>query len=112
MDYSRQRSVADSMIRKYGRQAILRRDSGDRSCWAFISDYTPQEKMGKLINQTDRKALISPIGLEIDPDSEQDKLVTIDPATNTELETLRIIAPVGKLAPAEIVIYFELQVRR
>lgn len=112
MDYGRQRNIADNMIRKYGAPAILRRAAGDRSCWAFISDYTPQERMGKLVNQTDRKALISPIGLAADPDSEQDKLVTLDPITGAELETLRIISPIGKLAPAEIVIYFELQIRR
>lgn len=109
---ARQQGIADRMIRKYGAQAILRRDSGDRSCWAFISDYSPQERLGKLINQTDRKAMLSPIGLTADPDSEQDKLVMLDPITGAELETLRIISPVGKLAPAEIVIYWELQVRR
>lgn len=112
MDYSRQRSIADQMIRKYGKQAILRRDSGDRSCWASIIEYTPHERVGKTINQTDRKALVSPIDLTIDPDSEQDKLVTLDPITGAEKETLRIISPVGKLAPAEIIIYWELQVRR
>jgi hypothetical protein len=109
---ARQQRLADQMIRKYGTPAILRRDGGDRSCWAFISDYSPHERMGKLVNQTDRKALISPIGLTADPDSEQDRLVTLDPATGTELETLRIIAPIGKLAPAQIVLYWELQVRR
>jgi hypothetical protein len=112
MDYTRQRNIADGMIRKYGALAILRRGSGDRACWAFISEYTPHERMGKLINQTDRKALVSPLGLTADPDSEQDKLVTLDPNTGAELETLRIISPIGKLAPAEIVIYFELQIRR
>jgi hypothetical protein len=35
-----------------------------------------------------------------------------DPASGAELETLRIISPIGKLAPAEVVIYWELQVRR
>jgi hypothetical protein len=112
MNYARQRNLADGMIRKYGAAAILRRATGDRQCWAFISEYTPHEKMGKLINQTDRKALVSPIGLTDDPDSEQDKLVTLDPATGAEKETLRIIAPIGKLAPAEITIYWELQIRR
>jgi hypothetical protein len=56
--------------------------------------------------------LISTIGLTVPPDSEQDKLVTLDPATGAEKETLRIIAPIGKLAPAETVIYWDLQVRR
>lgn len=113
MDYARQRSLADAMIRKYGAPAILRRDNGgDRPCWAFVSEYSPHERMGKLINQTDRKALVSPIDLTLDPDSEQDKLVTLDPATGAEKETLRIISPVGKLAPAGTVIYWELQTRR
>jgi hypothetical protein len=100
------------MIRKYGAPAILRRASGDRPCVAFISDYSPMERQGKLINQTDRKALLTPVGLTQDPDSEQDRLVTLDPATGAEKETLRIIAPIGKLAPAGIVVYWVLQVRR
>jgi len=112
MDYSRERGIADGMIRKYGALALLRRASGDRSCWAFISDYSPHERVGKMINQTDRKALVSPIGLDVAPDSEQDNLVTLNPVTGVELETLRIISPIGKLAPGEFVIYFELQVRR
>jgi len=109
---ARQRQIADNMIRKYGLAAILRRDSGDRSCWACIIDYSPHEKVGKMINQTDRKALVSAIGLTVNPDSEQDKLVTLDPTTGAEKETLRIIAPIGKLAQAETVVYWELQVRR
>lgn len=113
MDYARERAIADGMIRKYGSPAILRRENGgDRSCIAFISDYSPHERVGKLINQTDRKALVSPLGLSIDPDSEQDTLVTLDPATGAELETLRIISPVGKLTPGNVVVYWELQVRR
>lgn len=111
MDYTRQRNVADGMIRKYGAPAILRRDDGDRPCWVFISEYSPSEKR-QLINPTDRKALLSPVGLTLDPDSEEDRLVALDATTGMEKETLKIIAPVGKLAPGGIVIYFELQIRR
>lgn len=112
MDYARERAIANDMIRKYGAPAILRRDSGDRPCVAFISDYMPHERVGKIINQTDRKALVSPVGLTVDPDSEQDRLVTLDPVTSAEIEILRIVSPVGKLVPGNIVIYWELQVRR
>lgn len=113
MDYARQRNLADDMIRKYGAAAILRRDSGDRQCWSCFVEFSPHERMGKLINQTDRKALVSPVGLTAYPDSEQDKLVILDSVTGAELETLRIIAPIGKLAPKpDIVIYWELQTRR
>lgn len=112
MDYQRERSIADNMIRKYGAKAVLRRDDGDRPCWVFISNYSAQEKIGKLVNQTDRRALVSPIGLDIEPDSEQDRLVTFDPLSGAEKEVLRIVAPIGKLAPADIIVYWELQVRR
>jgi hypothetical protein len=112
IDYARERAIAEGMIRKYGAPAILRRDDGDRPCFAFISDYMAHERVGKIINQTDRKALLSPVDLTVDPDSEQDRLVTLDPVTGAELETLRIVSPVGKLVPGNIVIYFELQVRR
>jgi hypothetical protein len=60
---------------------------------------------------TDRRALVSAVGLTVEPDSEQDKLVTLNPVTGAENETLRIIAPIGKLAPTGIVIYWELQIR-
>jgi hypothetical protein len=109
--YTRQRNLAHALIGKYGISAILRRSTGDRSCVIFLS-HLPRERQGNLVNQTDRRALLSPIGLTVDPDSELDKLVTIDPETGLESETLRIIAPIGKLAPADIIIYWELQVRR
>jgi hypothetical protein len=109
--YTRQINLAYALIGKYGISAILRRSTGDRPCVVFLSHF-PREQSGNLINQTDRRALLSPVGLTADPDSELDKLVTIDPETGLESETLRIIAPIGKLAPADIVIYWELQVRR
>jgi hypothetical protein len=109
---SRRVQMADGVIRRQGGPAILRRDSGDRSCWACILHYKAIERQGNLRNPTDRRALISTIGLTVPPDSEQDKLVTLDPLSGAEKETLRIIAPIGKLAPAETVIYWDLQVRR
>ena len=114
INYQRQRNVAHDMIRKYGAPAILRRSGGlgDRGCWVFISDYSPSEKRGQLINETDRRALVSPVGLTDAPDSEQDRLVTLDPATGAEAEILRIVSPIGKLAPGGIVVYWELQIRR
>lgn len=109
--YTRQQNLADAMIRKFGINAILRRSTGDRPCFVVLS-HLPRERQGTLVNQTDRLALVSAVGLATDPDSELDKLVTISPITGLETEALRIIAPIGKLAPDNIVIYWELQVRR
>jgi hypothetical protein len=108
--YGRQLGTADYMIRTYGAPAILRRASGDRTCWAFVSQYSPAEQR-HLMNQITSKALVSAVGLDPPPDSEEDRLVLLDPATGTEMETRKIVAPTGELAPAGTVIYYELQLK-
>ena len=109
--YTRHQNLARAKIEKYGVPALLRRSTGDRPCVAFLSDKS-HTRTANLINQADRQALVSPVGLTVDPDSELDKLVTLDPRTGLENETLRIIAPINKLAPADIVIYWILQIRK
>lgn len=111
-DDARRLKLSDQMIRKYGAQAILRRSTGDRVCWACIVQYTTSEKQGRMINPTDRRALVSAVGLDPPPSSEVDSLVTLDPETGAEKETLRIIAPIDRVAPAQSVLYWDLQVRR
>ena len=108
------RNRADRMIKRYGQVAILRRDAGDRDCIFLEMAYTPSEKH-KLQNLTDRKGLVSARDLTIPPDKELDTLVLLDQdtlaTTRTEIETLKIIAPPGKLSPGGTVVYWELQVR-
>lgn len=110
-NYERARRVAARLIEKYGNPAILRRTAGDRPCVAVIVDYTPLERMGKLINPIDRVALISTIDLTPPPHFGQDTLVTLIKDTDIEDEVLKIVAPPGKLAPGGTVVYWELQVR-
>ena len=104
-NYARSQSVADRMIRKYGAVAALRRANVDRMCYAVESDFTPAERAGKLINPVDRLFLVSSMGLLIPPNNEVDTLIF-------KGEVLRIKAPPGRLAPAGIVVYWELQVSR
>jgi hypothetical protein len=114
---SRQR--ADRMIRKWGVPGVLRRASGDRPCWVVIQDYSPIERVGKMIDPVDRLALVSAIErgstnkLLLAPDREQDRLVTFVPGSDplVEDETLRMSAPPGKLAPGNVIVYWELRVR-
>ena len=119
-NYARQQQVARGMIEKFGVNAVLRRQNApDRPCKVVIQEYTAIERIGKMIDPVDRLALVSPFdpttGLALDPDpsSELDRLVTMQPGTtNVEDETLRIVAPPGKLAPGNIIDYWELRVRR
>lgn len=128
IDFTKSRKSADGMIRRWGMlnpPAVLRRASGDRAVIAGITRYNAMEKMGKLIDPVDRKAYISaltPDGTVLDPppDREFDRIITFvqgapgspppDPAI--EHENLRIVTPPGKIAPADTVVMWELQVRR
>lgn len=118
-DYTADQQTADDMIVEFGATAILRReDFEDRYCVACEIDATPQERIGKLMNAVDRIFLVSvydPTGALLDPPPQyqRDVLITLVPETDPseEDETLKIMAPVGRLAPAVIPVYYELQVR-
>lgn len=108
---TRQRATATRMIKKYGGLAKLRRASGDRDCYVYVTDYSPRERDGSLIQATDRVGLLVAEGLTVAPDNEQDILVTLDPDSLAELDNLKIVAPPGKLEVKGIIAYWELQLR-
>ncbi len=110
-DWASSRATATRMINKFGTHAILRRATGDRDCIACMVDFLPRSNPGQLRNMPDRTFLVSADGLTVPPDAEQDHLVWTDPETGTQ-EDMRLVAPIGKIAPAGIVLYYELQVRR
>jgi len=121
INYARSQAVADRMIRKGGMQAVLRRPGmADRPCSVLQMEFSPMERMGKLVNPTDRKFIVSTIvpgagGTLIAPDAEQDALVTfVQPPGSPPVqhEVLRIVAPVGKSALADVVVFWRLTVRR
>lgn len=99
----------DGFLRRRGQQAILRRQSGDRPCLCAIVAYKPVDDVGKLTNPTDRRALISPFvpgttTLLDPPNSELDRLVTDADGP------LVILAPIGKIAPAGVVVAYDVKV--
>lgn len=111
-DWAGRRATATRMITKYGCRAILRRtNGGDRDCTACMIDFMPRSHQGELRNMPDRMILVAATGLELAPDAEKDHLVWLDPDTGAEVENLRLIAPIGKFAPAGVVVYWELQAR-
>jgi hypothetical protein len=123
IDYNTKIRTADGMIRKYsggGGNAVLRRvGAPDRAVSMIFQDFTPMERVGKMINPIDRLALVSllaPDGTALTPppDQELDRLVTFQmplASPPVEAETLRIVQPPGKLNPGNVTIYYELQVR-
>lgn len=96
------------LIQKFGYSAVIRRtvDSVDTdySVEIVMTEYNPQSRDGVLITQTDRKALLSPIGLTITPDPETDRLIENG-------NSLQIVT-VTPTSPAGTPLLYELQVRR
>ena len=109
-NYVRAQSVAARMITKYGWPAKLRRDSHtDRDCIAVEIDQTPVAATGKNVNPVARVFLIASKDLSQPPVDGKDALVTLNQDL-TDNEVLRIVSPPGRLAPAGIVVYWELHV--
>jgi len=106
-NFYRAQGTANRLITKYGAPCVLRRSTGDRPCIAVELEYSPVETV-KLANPTARLFLVSPVGVTVPPNNELDRLVTFYPGTATESDTLRIFMPVGRLAPAGIIVYWEL----
>ena len=100
--------------------AVLRRQGlADRQCMVVIQEYSAFERIGKMIDPVDRLALVSPfdpntgLPLSPEPSSELDRLVTMKPGTTDVVdETLKIVAPPGKLAPGDVICYWELRIRQ
>jgi hypothetical protein len=113
-DYLGSRATADRLIKKFGMRAVLRRGTTDRECFVVIVDYEPSDKQAMLANPTDRKVVMSAVGLESQPpDNEQDMLVTfVQPAGVVEHELLPFTCPVKPTAPAGVVAVYEFTVRR
>lgn len=117
-DYTKTQATADRMLRKWGSTAILRRQStADRQCTVFITSFSPMERMGKLTNPLDRKALVSALApdgtlLSPGPDEQVDRLIVLDPKTGAEIENLHIFEPPDKVDPAGVVALYQLSVRR
>lgn len=110
-DWASRRATATSLITKYGSRALLRRTEGDRECIAFVKSYS-RPAPGELRNAPERMVLIAADGLDVPPDAEKDQLVLLDPETGDEVESLRLIAPIGKFAPGGVTTYWEVQARR
>jgi hypothetical protein len=79
-----------------------------------VVDYMARDEASALTNPTDRKVIMSAVGLdETPPDNEQDELVTfVQPGGTVEDEVLPFTCPVNPVKPAGITVIYEFTVRR
>lgn len=100
----------DRMIRKYGQQAILRRAGGDRTCWVFADTFRPNQ-LSDLIMRTDTQGYVSPVGLDVEPDKEQDRLVLLNQSTLAEVGVMDLVSEPTRIAPHGEVVLWILHLR-
>jgi hypothetical protein len=113
-NYHRTQLTANRLITKYGRNAVLRRATGDRRIKCVLINYSTQEQRSNpLIQAADQKALISALAMTVPPDMEEDTLVIgRDVRFIAPFEVWKIMAPPVKLDPAGTIVYWEAQLRR
>jgi hypothetical protein len=97
--------TAAKLIDKFGTDALIRRKNDtDYPVRVVISEYRPAERDGKLIQFTDRKAILAAEGLTFLPvNPETDQLV---------MDQSMQIVTVTRVSPGDVDVILELQVRR
>lgn len=112
IDYKKKQAFVDKMIRRWGAKAKLRRIGvGDRDCMAFISDILARDSSGQILNPKSYIGWVSAKGLTIPPDWEKDSFVMLDPITDAEISDKPMTADASPLAPAGVVVYWEIKVQ-
>lgn len=111
-NYTAMQGRAAKLIQKYGMPAFLERNGVKRDCIVVETGFDPKQDRGKLENPTDRVFLVQAKDLTQPPNKEAgDILVTLKaPDYTVQDERLRMRTPPGRLSPANIPIYWELQV--
>lgn len=118
-DYRRPLATANRLIERYGQLGAIRRTgaptgpdydptpgaSVDHPARFVMIDFTASEIDGTRILSTDKKALVSPGSLTIEP-------TTSDHLVEADGTVWNIIPPVQTLRPAETTLLFTLQCRR
>lgn len=100
-------------------RAVLRRvGAPDRACVACVTQYQPQERVGKMVDPEARKARISALQLDgvtvltPDPDRERDSLIIFN-KDGTEQPPYRLAAKPGREEPvAGFTLFWTVQVLR
>ena len=118
-DYARPLATANRMIERFGQVGAIRRagaSSGpsydptpgadvDHPARFVMIDFTANEIDGTRIFATDKKALVSPGSLTIEP-------ATMDHLVEADGTVWNIVPPVQTLRPAETTLLWTLQCRR
>src|SRR6266576_1795697 len=120
MDWTQSRLRWHNLIGSFSGfgKALLRRDGVDRACVACVTQFTPRERVGGMVDPQDMKARVSallPDGVTLlteEPDKERDILIVFN-QDGTEQRPYRIVVVPKRQEPqAGVTLFWTLQVRR
>lgn len=117
IDYVRMRQDADKAIRDAGTSGVLRAAGAptgdpwnptpgepiDTPVTVAVTEYSDRDKDGTLIKMTDKKALVSAEGLTFEIENADSLVISSD-----EYQ----VVTVDKIKPADVVVVYEIQVRK
>jgi len=111
-NYNAMQNRAAKLITKYGMPAKLLRGTTYRDCVVVETGFDPAEDRGKMENPTDRVFIVKAKDLTQPPNKEAgDILVTYKAPGYTEVDDqLKMRTPASRLSPANVPIYWEMQV--
>jgi hypothetical protein len=99
-------NMAHEEIVSNGGAAILRRSTGDRTCYACLVELSPIERKD-LAASTPRTILVSAKNLTVPPDKDKDTLILLN-TDGSEQRPLKLLAKPDTLTHANQVVYYEL----
>ena len=120
MNFAQSRLKWHNLIGSYSGWStnVLRRTGlPDRLCVACVTQFTPQERRGGMVNPEDMKVRVSAltpdgVALTPEPDKELDRLIVFN-QDGTEQSPYRLVVPAKRQEPSPgITMFWTLQVRR
>jgi hypothetical protein len=126
-NYAKSQATADRLIQRFGQVGAIRRAAPSSSklgdpapVYTYhriklaIVEFDKEEVNGTSILSTDKKALVSALGFDLDVDPSTDVLITGGTWIGTTYvggSALTIVPPVNKLSPAGVNVLWTLQAR-
>jgi hypothetical protein len=102
----------------WSRAALRRTGAQDRACVACVTQFTPVERRGGVVNPEDMKARVSalqPNGVDVlepEPDKERDRLIVFNPDGTEQAPYRLVVLPRRQEPMPGVNLFWTLQVRR
>lgn len=103
--YEEIREVADELLEEFGTIGVIKRQDGsEHVVRVALVDYSHYERGSGMIQMTDKRAIVSAVGLTIEPEANEDTLIV-----GGIEHSIRNPMPIK---PADTIVLWEMTARR